>query len=335
MFSQTTIVLLGRNLFRVFCNPRIISPPTSSYRNYHPILDDIQAFFSKKTESLQQASPHSIPSQPVSSKPSFFDGTKQLKSITRQEQNVPNVDSKEPEGKGPKSSQESADSGTTSISHAHTEDEQQGHTPNEPEKTIASLEQKEERTSSSESLLAQLSHEGVLLRRGNHVTSHERELRGLLRDLLNHKEKRTDLVLIHKVSHLANIVRAEPELAKELWDSGCVHFLNRLTKSCHSEVRRKSRLVLALVGHPPPYPKRGLRILAIDGGGTRALIPITILRHLEKVSGTNLFEMFDLVCGTSSGMSYPCSHRCYLYGFRCFVVRMLQSIDTSCNCCIV
>ena len=86
---------------------------------------------------------------------------------------------------------------------------------------------------------------------------------------LLYREKRTDLLLLHKVSHLTNIVRAEPELAKELWDSGGVHFLNKLTKSRHSEVRRKARLVLAIAGHPPPYPKQGLRILAIDGGGTR------------------------------------------------------------------
>lgn len=46
---------------------------------------------------------------------------------------------------------------------------------------------------------------------------------------------------------------------------------------------------------------RKLKILALDGGGTRGIIPATILDLLLKETGNTLFEEFDLVAGTSTG----------------------------------
>lgn len=47
----------------------------------------------------------------------------------------------------------------------------------------------------------------------------------------------------------------------------------------------------------------GLRVLAIDGGGIRAVIPITILCALQNAVGLDIpvQEFFDLSFGTSSG----------------------------------
>ena len=42
-------------------------------------------------------------------------------------------------------------------------------------------------------------------------------------------------------------------------------------------------------------------ILAIDGGGTRGLIPALILAELERRIGRPLHECFDLIAGTSTG----------------------------------
>jgi len=44
-----------------------------------------------------------------------------------------------------------------------------------------------------------------------------------------------------------------------------------------------------------------LKILTLDGGGTRGIIPATILDLLLKETGNTLFEEFDLVAGTSTG----------------------------------
>lgn len=44
-----------------------------------------------------------------------------------------------------------------------------------------------------------------------------------------------------------------------------------------------------------------LRVLAIDGGGIRGIIPAMLLVELEKATGRQVFELFDLIAGTSTG----------------------------------
>ncbi|MDX2152908.1 MAG: patatin-like phospholipase family protein [Bryobacteraceae bacterium] len=44
-----------------------------------------------------------------------------------------------------------------------------------------------------------------------------------------------------------------------------------------------------------------VRILSIDGGGIRGIIPATLLAALEKRSGKPIAESFDLIAGTSTG----------------------------------
>jgi predicted acylesterase/phospholipase RssA len=71
------------------------------------------------------------------------------------------------------------------------------------------------------------------------------------------------------------------------------------------DVARASRRALACLGvhhwRPRVRGQRGLRILALDGGGTRALMSFEILKHLTKLTGCQLHEMFDIICGTSTG----------------------------------
>ena len=43
------------------------------------------------------------------------------------------------------------------------------------------------------------------------------------------------------------------------------------------------------------------RILCVDGGGMRGLLPCAILSELERRTGKQCFELFDLVAGTSIG----------------------------------
>src|ERR671915_411931 len=50
-----------------------------------------------------------------------------------------------------------------------------------------------------------------------------------------------------------------------------------------------------------------MRVLAIDGGGIRGIIPALVLAELERRSGRRLFELFDLIAGTSTGGILACA----------------------------
>ena len=43
------------------------------------------------------------------------------------------------------------------------------------------------------------------------------------------------------------------------------------------------------------------RVLSIDGGGIRGIIPALVLAHLERQMGAPASELFDLIVGTSTG----------------------------------
>src|SRR5689334_24238683 len=44
-----------------------------------------------------------------------------------------------------------------------------------------------------------------------------------------------------------------------------------------------------------------IKVLAIDGGGIRGIIPAIILADIQKRLGRNLHQVFDLIAGTSTG----------------------------------
>jgi patatin-like phospholipase/acyl hydrolase len=46
---------------------------------------------------------------------------------------------------------------------------------------------------------------------------------------------------------------------------------------------------------------RPVKILAIDGGGIRGIIPATLLAYIESITGRPVAGLFDLIAGTSTG----------------------------------
>src|ERR687894_611506 len=50
-----------------------------------------------------------------------------------------------------------------------------------------------------------------------------------------------------------------------------------------------------------------VRVLSIDGGGIRGIIPALVLAEVEKRSGRQVFELFDLIAGTSTGGILACA----------------------------
>lgn len=50
-----------------------------------------------------------------------------------------------------------------------------------------------------------------------------------------------------------------------------------------------------------------MRVLAIDGGGIRGLLPGVVLAELERLSGHPTHELFDLIAGSSAGGLVACA----------------------------
>ena len=61
------------------------------------------------------------------------------------------------------------------------------------------------------------------------------------------------------------------------------------------------REALELLGYNDPLPMRGIRILSLDGGGMRGMVTLEILGAIERTTGKRIHELFDFVCGVSTG----------------------------------
>ncbi|CAN8004940.1 unnamed protein product [Ixodes pacificus] len=98
--------------------------------------------------------------------------------------------------------------------------------------------------------------------------------------------------------HILSCPRSQCILVKE---RAIAHLLRLRQYSNNAAVVATARETLALLGHVDPPKGRGIRILAIDGGGTKGMLAIEILRQLELSTGRRVFELFDYVAGVSTG----------------------------------
>jgi hypothetical protein len=51
----------------------------------------------------------------------------------------------------------------------------------------------------------------------------------------------------------------------------------------------------------PAIRGRGLRVLAMDGGGMKGMAMVELLRQLERRAGAPIWSLFDVIGGTSTG----------------------------------
>lgn len=74
----------------------------------------------------------------------------------------------------------------------------------------------------------------------------------------------------------------------------------------HARPLRLATIISSALGGQPKWSprvagQRGLRILALDGGGTRGVLTVALLKHIAAAVGRELSEVFDIICGTSTG----------------------------------
>ncbi|CAG9764915.1 unnamed protein product [Ceutorhynchus assimilis] len=100
------------------------------------------------------------------------------------------------------------------------------------------------------------------------------------------------------VAHLKQYPEAKHAAVKE----GALRLLLRIDKQTKVKpIQCAINEAMALLGAAKPVKGKGIRILSIDGGGTRGILVIEMLRKLEELSGKPVYEMFDLICGVSTG----------------------------------
>lgn len=63
----------------------------------------------------------------------------------------------------------------------------------------------------------------------------------------------------------------------------------------------RTRTVVAGLRAAAPEHEQPLRVLSLDGGGIRGLIPARVLAEIERLAGKPIAQCFDLVAGTSTG----------------------------------
>nr|XP_019951679.1 PREDICTED: calcium-independent phospholipase A2-gamma-like isoform X1 [Paralichthys olivaceus]XP_019951680.1 PREDICTED: calcium-independent phospholipase A2-gamma-like isoform X1 [Paralichthys olivaceus] len=94
-----------------------------------------------------------------------------------------------------------------------------------------------------------------------------------------------------------------PSCKALMWQDKTAVTLLRKRRSYRDDHVLQSALreTLALIGYVEPVKGCGIRVLSIDGGGTRGVVPLQVLKLLEEETGRKIHQLFDYICGVSTG----------------------------------
>ncbi|XP_063371951.1 calcium-independent phospholipase A2-gamma-like [Cydia amplana] len=113
--------------------------------------------------------------------------------------------------------------------------------------------------------------------------------------------------LMRRTEHFIDHLKQYPESRDYAIKEGAVRALLRVQRRLSDDqpiTKETAGIVkeaLALMGYTGPTKGPGPNILSIDGGGIRGLIAIEVLRHLERLTGRRVQDMFDYIIGVSTG----------------------------------
>ncbi|XP_042367556.1 calcium-independent phospholipase A2-gamma [Plectropomus leopardus] len=122
------------------------------------------------------------------------------------------------------------------------------------------------------------------------------------RALVKGLQKVTDVKLLtSRVEELSYHLLEFPETRGVAIKERVLPCLLRLRQARDLPLQAAVREALALVGYAEPVKGRGIRVLAIDGGGTRGLLALQTLQKLQNLTGKPIHQLFDYICGVSTG----------------------------------
>ncbi|CAH1126701.1 unnamed protein product [Ceutorhynchus assimilis] len=117
---------------------------------------------------------------------------------------------------------------------------------------------------------------------------------------LNNASNEEDI--LSEVESFILYLKQHAEMRNNAIKHGAIRILlqNRL-KATTDQTKEAIREALTILGYLDPVPKRGIRILSIDGGGIRGVLVLEMLKKLEELTGKRIYELFDFFCGVSTG----------------------------------
>lgn len=122
------------------------------------------------------------------------------------------------------------------------------------------------------------------------------------RALVQGIQKATDMnIHTSRVEELSLHLLEYPETRGVAVKERVIPCLLRLRQTRDPRLQAAVREALALVGYTDPVKGQGIRILAIDGGGTRGLVALQTLHKLQTLTGKPIYQLFDYICGVSTG----------------------------------
>ncbi|NXC43933.1 PLPL8 phospholipase, partial [Penelope pileata] len=108
-------------------------------------------------------------------------------------------------------------------------------------------------------------------------------------------------ICISRVEELTYHLLEFPESRGVAIKEKIIPCLLRLRQANDESLQAAVRETLAIIGYTDPVKGWGIRVLAIDGGGTRGLVALQTLRKLEELTGKPVHHLFDYICGVSTG----------------------------------
>ncbi|NXO05506.1 PLPL8 phospholipase, partial [Rhinopomastus cyanomelas] len=130
------------------------------------------------------------------------------------------------------------------------------------------------------------------------VVSIDNRTRALVQALRRSSNRR---VCISRVEELAYHLLEFPESRGVAIKEKLIPCLLRLRQSNDETLQAAVRETLAIIGYTDPVKGWGIKVLTIDGGGTRGLVALQALRKLEELTGKPVHQLFDYICGVSTG----------------------------------